>query len=43
VARVLYWYFPESELARYRQPNVTVQHAWWRGNKDAIAPGCPPL
>ena len=42
VARVLYWYFPESELARYQQPNLTAQHTWWRANKDAIAPGCPP-
>ena len=41
VARVLYWYFPENELAHYQQPNLTEQHRWWLASKDAIAPGCP--
>ena len=42
VARVLYWYYPESELQYYQQPNLTEQYHWWLANKDAIAPDCPP-
>ena len=30
VARIVYWYFPDSELAQYQQPNLTEIGAWWR-------------
>ena len=30
VARIVYWYYPDSELAQYQQPNLTEIGAWWR-------------
>ena len=30
VTRIVYWYYPDSELAQYQQPNLTEIGAWWR-------------
>ena len=38
VARIVYWYFPENELALYHQPSLSVQRSWWESN-DAFE-GC---
>ena len=30
VARVQWWFYPDGELARYQQPNLTEILAWWQ-------------
>ena len=29
-SRIVYWFYPDPELAQYQQPNLTEIGAWWR-------------
>jgi hypothetical protein len=40
VKRIQWWFYPDDELAKFGQPNLTEINKWWLANRP-VPPECP--